>query len=84
MALKQQKRPRDINQRAASTVAIATGEAIDNTTEEAPESTSEERHNAATMLGRRGGKTRAERLSPEQRKEIAKTAASARWKKKPS
>ena len=31
--------------------------------------------------GVRGGKARAQRLSPEQRSEIARTAAGARWKK---
>jgi hypothetical protein len=38
----------------------------------------------AEALGRKGGlkggKARAEKLTPEQRKEIAKIAASARWK----
>ncbi len=41
---------------------------------------------AAVALGRlggkKGGKARADRLSPEQRSEIAKIAASARWRKK--
>jgi hypothetical protein len=40
----------------------------------------------ARKLGRRGGlkggKARAEKLSPERRKEIAKKAANARWAKK--
>ena len=71
------KRPRDINQRAASTVALATGEATED--EQTPEPTAEERHTAAVMLGRKGGKARAEKMSPEQRKEIAKKAAQARW-----
>ena len=39
----------------------------------------------AVALGRlgglKGGKVRAERLSPERRKEIAEKAAKARWKK---
>ena len=39
----------------------------------------------AVMLGRmggaKGGKARAEKLSPERRKEIAKKAATARWSK---
>lgn len=38
---------------------------------------------AAVALGRmgglKGGKARAEKLTPEQRKEIAKKAAQARW-----
>jgi hypothetical protein len=41
---------------------------------------------AAVALGRRGGlkggKARAAKLTKEQRSEIAKKAASARWKKK--
>ena len=39
---------------------------------------------AAVLLGRMGGKkggrARAEKLSPERRKEIARKAAAARWK----
>ena len=31
--------------------------------------------------GQKGGRARAEKLTPEQRKEIAKIAAAARWKK---
>ncbi len=48
-----------------------------------PEPTTEERHNAAVMLGRmgglRGGKARAAKLTPEQRREIAQKAARKRW-----
>ncbi|MEM8492496.1 MAG: histone H1 [Pseudomonadota bacterium] len=40
---------------------------------------------AAVALGRKGGlkggKSRADRLTPEQRSEIARIAAEARWKK---
>ena len=40
---------------------------------------------AAVALGRlgglKGGRARAEKLSPEKRKEIAQKAAEARWKK---
>ena len=32
--------------------------------------------------GRKGGKARAAKLAPEQRKEIARLAAKARWKRK--
>jgi hypothetical protein len=32
--------------------------------------------------GRKGGKARASKLTPEQRSEIARVAASARWRKK--
>jgi hypothetical protein len=37
----------------------------------------------AVKLGRRGAKARMTKLTPEQRSEVAKTAAAARWKDKP-
>lgn len=44
-----------------------------------------EKNPAAVALGRlgglKGGKARAEKLSPKKRREIAKKAAKARWKK---
>lgn len=71
------KRPTDINQRAKSIVDIATGETEDNTKEK------DEVKKAAAALGRlgglKGGKARAEKLSPKKRSEIAKKAAKARW-----
>jgi hypothetical protein len=46
----------------------------------------EEKNPAAVALGKlgasKGGKARAEKLSPERRQEIAKKAAEARWAKK--
>ena len=46
----------------------------------------EEKNPAAVALGKlgasKGGKARAEKLSPERRKEIARKAAKARWDKK--
>jgi hypothetical protein len=36
----------------------------------------------AVHLGRRGGQARAERLTSEQRREIARKAAQVRWAKK--
>jgi hypothetical protein len=46
----------------------------------------EEKNPAAVELGRlggrKGGKARAEKLSPERRREIAKKAAESRWAKK--
>jgi hypothetical protein len=46
----------------------------------------EEKNPAAVALGKlgasKGGKARAEKLSPERRKEIARKAARARWDKK--
>ena len=84
---KQPKRPRDFNQRAASTVARATGEESDSEPEhvEAADPTPEERHNAAVALGRlggkKGGRARADKMTPEERSESARIAAQARWKK---
>jgi hypothetical protein len=47
---------------------------------------SEDKNKAAQELGRlgglKGGKARAEKLSPEERSAIAKKAAEARWAKK--
>lgn len=44
-----------------------------------------EKNSAAVARGRKGGavggKARAEKLSPEERSDIARTAAQARWKK---
>ena len=69
---KRPKRPRDMNELAAAIVREATGEA------------EEERHIAAVQRGekggKKGGKARAEKLTPEQRSAIAKKAAAARWK----
>ena len=79
------KRPRDLNQRAASTVARATGGEPEPEPEsvEVAEPTPEERHNAAVALGRLGGKkggpARAKKLTAKQRTESARKAAQARW-----
>jgi hypothetical protein len=43
----------------------------------------EERQAFAQLGGKSGGRARAERLSPEERSEIAKRAAEARWKNQP-
>ena len=73
------KRPRDINQLAHLLGNIATGQAQ----EEVPKS--DNRNPAAVALGKlggaKGGRARAEALSPAKRKKIAKAAANARWKK---
>ena len=70
-------RPRDLNQLASSIVDAATGNE--------PEQPEDTRDPAAVSLGRRGGlkggKARAEKLSSEQRREIAKKAAAKRWGK---
>ncbi len=76
MAEKHPKRPRDLNQWAKRMVDIATSEVSDR------EPTPEERgvDPAASAMGKRGGQARAASLSPERRAEIAKKAASSRWK----
>lgn len=79
MTRKAPKRPRDANQLAKSIVDIATGQHE----EVVPVQADDGKDPAAVSLGRRGGlkggRARAERLTPERRKEIAKRAAAARW-----
>jgi hypothetical protein len=76
-----EKRPRDPNQWAKRMVDIATGEVEDR--EPTPEEQGKDP--AAVALGRRGGlkggKARAEKLTPEQRSEAARKAASSRWRR---
>jgi hypothetical protein len=73
------RRPRDSNQLGKLIVDIATGEIAD----EQPDAGKDP---AAVALGRKGGlkggKARAERMTPEQRSEAAKKAARARWTRK--
>jgi hypothetical protein len=76
------KRPRDVNQLAKAIVDEATGQAPEES-EEAP--ADEGKNPAAVALGRlggkKGGKARAAKLTKEQRSEIARKAARARWGK---
>lgn len=73
------KRPCDLNVRAAAIVAEATSE----TESEAEPEAGPEKNPHAQALGRlgglKGGKARAAKLTPAQRREIAKKAADARW-----
>ena len=69
-----QKRPADVTGNAVKVMRIATGE-------EEEEYEDDGKDPAAKALGARGGKARAKRLTPEQRSEIARVAAHARWKK---
>ena len=70
MPKRSSKAPRDVNVLAADIVEQATAEGKDP---------------LAVELGRRGGKkggpARAKKLTPEQRQEIARKAARARWGK---
>jgi len=68
---KQSKKPADLNRLAAAIV----GEATDDTPPE-PESP---QARAGRSGGRKGGKTRAERMTPAQRSAAASRAAKARW-----
>jgi hypothetical protein len=67
------KTSEDVNTLAASIVEQATGESISL------------KNPAAVALGRlgglKGGKARAAKLTPEERKGIAQKAAQARWKR---
>lgn len=67
-----EKRPADAVTRAVMIGKIATGEI---------EEEREELSSAAAELGRKGGKARAVKMSPERRAEIARKAAAKRWAK---
>lgn len=77
--MKKQTRPKDPIKLAKQIVQIATGEIEDTISEH-------KKNPAAVALGRlgglKGGKARAEKLTAEKRKAIAKKAANARWAKK--
>ena len=62
-------------------IGAAIKDAKSATEEEAEEheKTEEGKSKAAVELGRKGGKTRAERMSAERRREIARKAAAKRW-----
>lgn len=64
------KRPRDANRLAHMIVGIASGEVEE-----------EDKAKGQVKGGKIGGKSRAANLTPEQRSEIARVAAQARWKK---
>jgi hypothetical protein len=68
------KRPRDVNQLAKLIVDLSTGDA-----EDAPKLTGKKADSQSGGL--RGGKSRMEMLTPEQRSELAKQAAAVRWQK---
>jgi hypothetical protein len=76
------RRPRDLNELAASIVADATSEEP-----EQPEPDAPAKNPAAVELGRlggkKGGRARAAKLTKEQRSEIARKAAKARWAERP-
>lgn len=69
-----QKRPADVIGNAVKVMRIATDEEV--------EDLNGDENSAARSLGSRGGKTRAEKLSPGRRSEIARAAARKRWEGK--
>ena len=73
MPEKRPKRPRDPAQLAKLMIDIASGEVEDQN-----ETVLGKR---ARKAGMKGGPARAQALTPEQRSEIARAAAAARWKK---
>ena len=72
------KRPRDPNQLAKLIVDISTGEVEDQDPNSYKNPNKIESGRKGGVIG---GTQRARSLTPEQRSEIARTAAGARWKK---
>jgi hypothetical protein len=68
------KRPTDVTGNAVRVMQILTGEAED----EAP--ADDGKDPAAKALGAKGGTARAKSMTPERRSDIARKAASTRWK----
>ena len=68
---KGEKRPADVIGAAIKVMKIATGEI--------EEDTDDGKDKAAVELGRKGGKARAAKMTPERRAEIARKAAAKRW-----
>ena len=69
---KGQKRPADVIGNAVRVMRIATGEEDDTVIDDGKDP-------AAKELGAKGGKKRAENMTPERRAEIARKAAAKRW-----
>ncbi|MEX2629293.1 MAG: hypothetical protein WD341_05080 [Tistlia sp.] len=72
---KGEKRPADVVGAAVMVARIATGEIEEQTEQD------DGKDKAAQAMGRKGGKARADSLTPEQRREIARKAAEKRWAK---
>lgn len=77
--MKEKRKPRDLNQLAADIVRRSTEE------DRTPQAQPIVKDPAAVALGRKGGKkggkVRADRLTADRRKEIARIAAQTRWGK---
>ena len=72
--MKRTRMPRDPNQRAKAILDLVTGEQ-----EPEPDPRDPAAVERGHLGGIKGGKARAEKLSPERRSEIARKAAAARW-----
>jgi hypothetical protein len=70
---KRTKKPADLNRLAAAIV--------DDATDETPKDPETPQERAGRNGGIKGGRARAEKLSPQRRSEIAQKAAKARWAK---
>ena len=77
MTDKHPKRPRDPNQLARSIIDIATGQKPDRD----PTPEEQGKDPAAVAMGKKGGKARADSMTPERRAAIARAAAEKRWKR---
>ena len=75
MAKKRLKRPRDPVQLAKLIGDVATGQVVD----EVDDGKDDAAVDFARRGGKKGGRARAEILSPERRREIARNAANTRW-----
>jgi hypothetical protein len=72
---KGEKRPADVIGNAVHVMRLATGEIQESSR------TDDGKSKAAVELGRKGGMARAKSLTTEQRRAIARKAATARWGK---
>lgn len=70
-----EKRPADVIGNAVKVMRIATRE------EPEDYGSDDGKDPAAKALGKKGGAARAKSMTPERRKEIARTAADKRWKR---
>ena len=72
---KGQKRPADVIGNAVLVAKIATGEVEETNPPD------DGKDKAAQEMGRKGGKARAQAMTPERRAEVARKAAAKRWSK---
>ena len=84
--MKKKKPSADVNVTAFEILQAVTGAPAEEPTKK-KKSDQSEKNPAAVALGRlgglKGGKARADKLSPKKRSEIARMAAKSRWEKGP-